>query len=287
MDDLLVVERIRKAWDVVALEDVSLRLPPGHIMGIAGPNGSGKTTLIRLILGHIRPDGGAIRVFGDDPGLSGRAIRSRIGFVLDRPISYEHLSVTRLGRLVADFYADWDEVEFQRLLDEFELPGRRRASALSRGMRVKLGLALALAHNAELLVLDEPTTGLDPVFRRELLARLSAIIADGRTSVLFSTQILTDLDRVADFAVFLRGGRVVFSGPKDDLLDRWAIVRGGPELAAAAGADAVRGIRRSRMGFDVLFDDMDAAKPYCDGPAVLERPTLDDVFLLLGSKESQ
>lgn len=286
MDDLLVVERIRKAWDVLALDDVSFRLPPGHIMGIAGPNGSGKTTLIRLILGHIRPDGGAIRVFGEDPEVSGPAIRSRIGFVLDRPISYEHLSVARLGKVVADFYSGWDELEFQRLLDEFELPRRRRASALSRGMRVKLGLALALAHNAELLVLDEPTTGLDPVFRRELLARLSAIIADGRTSVLFSTQILTDLERVADFAVFLRNGRVLFSGPKDDLLDRWAIVRGGPELAAVAGADGVRGIRRSRMGFDVLFDDPVAAKLHCDGPAVVERPTLDDVFLLLGSKES-
>jgi ABC-2 type transport system ATP-binding protein len=285
VNDLLVVERIRKAWDVSALNDVSFRLPRGHIMGVAGPNGSGKTTLIRLILGHIRPDAGAIRVFGEDPGVSGRAIRSRIGFVLDRPISYEHLSVARLGRLVADFYSGWDESGFQHLLDEFELPRRRRASALSRGMRVKLGLALALAHNAELLVLDEPTTGLDPVFRRELLGRLSAIIADGRTSVLFSTQILTDLERVADFAVFLRSGRVLFSGPKDDLLDRWAIVRGGPELAAVAGADAVRGIRKSRMGFDVLFDDPDAAKLRCGGPAVVERPTLDDVFLLLGSKE--
>jgi ABC-2 type transport system ATP-binding protein len=285
VDDLLVVERIRKAWDVTALDDVSFRLPQGHIMGIAGPNGSGKTTLIRLILGLIRADGGAVRVFGEDPGGSGGAVRSRIGFVLDRPIPYEHLSVARLGGLVAGFYSGWDQAEFERLLDEFELPRRRRASALSRGMRVKLGLALALAHNAELLVLDEPTTGLDPVFRRELLARLSSIIADGRTSVLFSTQILTDLERVADFAVFLRNGRVLFSGPKDDLLDRWAIVRGGPELAAVAGADAVRGIRKSRMGFDVLFDDMDAAKPFCDGPSVLERPTLDDVFLLLGSKE--
>ncbi len=285
MDDLLVVEHIRKAWDVTALDDVSFSLPRGHIMGIAGPNGSGKTTLIRLILGLIRPDGGAVRVFGEDPEVSGRAIRSRIGFVLDRPIPYEHLSVARLGELVADFYSGWDAAEFRRLLAEFELPRRRRASALSRGMRVKLGLALALAHNAELLVLDEPTTGLDPVFRRELLARLSSIIADGRTSVLFSTQILTDLERVADFAVFLRNGLVLFSGPKDDLLDRWAIVRGGPELAAAAGADAVRGIRKSRMGFDVLFDDPDAAKPFCAGASVLERPTLDDVFLLLGAEE--
>jgi ABC-2 type transport system ATP-binding protein len=287
VDELLAVEQVRKAWDVPALEDVSFRLPPGHIMGIAGPNGSGKTTLIRLILGLARADAGTIRILGDDVEAAGGAIRSRIGFVLDRPIAYEYLTVARLGRLVAGFYPSWDEAEFERLLDEFELPRRRRASALSRGMRVKLALALALSHHAELLVLDEPTTGLDPVFRRELLARLSALISNGRTSVLFSTQILTDLERVADFAIFLRQGKVLFSGPKDDLLDRWTVVRGGPEMAAVAGVNSVRGIRRSRMGFEVLFDDIDDARRHCDDSAVLDRPTLDDVFLLLGSREDR
>ena len=103
----------------------------------------------------------------------------------------------------------------------------------------------------------------------------------------FSTQILTDLERVADYAVFLRQGKVLFSGPKDDLLDRWTVVRGGPEMAAVAGVSSVRGIRKSRMGFEVLFDDVDDAMRYCYGSAVLERPTLDDVFLLLGSREDR
>ncbi len=150
-------------------------------------------------------------------------------------------------------------------------------------MRVKLALALALSHHAELLVLDEPTTGLDPVFRRELLERLSRLIGDGRTSVLFTTQILSDLERLADFAVFLRNGAPLYSGPKDDLVDRWAVVRGGPELPTPTDVEFVRGVRRTRSGVEVLYDDIDVARRHCGGGAVVERPSLDDVFLLLGS----
>lgn len=284
MQPLLELDGVGKSWDVPALRDVSLRLPPGYIMGVAGPNGSGKTTLIRLVLGLARSDRGSIRLFGEDLATAGGTHRTRVGFVLDHPLPYDYLSVARLGRMVASFYPEWDEATFSRLLDEFELPRGRRASALSRGMRVKLGLALALSHQAELLVLDEPTTGLDPVFRRELLRRLSGLVADGRTSVLFSTQILTDLERVADFAVFLSRGEVLYSGPKDDLLDRWAVVRGGPELEVANPAGVVRGVRRTRTGVEVLFDDVDEAHRRYDGCVVIERPSLDDVFLLLGSK---
>lgn len=283
MDTVLELEAVHKAWDAPALRGVSLSLPPGYIMGVAGPNGSGKTTLIRLILGLTRPDGGAIRLFGAEAADGDSSPRSRVGFVLDRPIPYEHLNVARLGRMVAAFYPAWDEPLFQDLLDEFELPRRRKAAALSRGMRVKLALALALSHHAELLILDEPTTGLDPVFRRELLERLSRLRGNGHTSVLFTTQILSDLERVADFAVFLRDGATLYSGPKDDLVDRWAVVRGGPELAAAADAEFVRGVRRTRAGVEVLYEDIDVARQHCEGGAVVERPSLDDVFLLLGS----
>jgi ABC-2 type transport system ATP-binding protein len=150
-------------------------------------------------------------------------------------------------------------------------------------MRVKLALALALSHRAELLVLDEPTTGLDPVFRRELLEHLSGLIRDGRTSVLFSTQILSDLERVADFVVFLRRGEVLFEGAKDDLVDHWAVVRGGPELAPELEGSAIRGVRETPMGLEALTEDIEAARRRFGERAVVERATLDDVFLLLGA----
>ena len=282
MDTALELAGVGKSWEGFSLRDVSFRLPPGYITGLVGPNGAGKTTLVKLVLDLVRAEAGTIRVFGRDHRTDGAALRSRIGFVHDRPTCYGHLLVECLGTLVASFYPTWDDGTFQRLIREFELPPRRKVSALSRGMRLKLALALALSHQAELLVLDEPTTGLDPVFRRELLERLSGLISDGRTSVLFSTQILSDLERIADFVVFLRRGEVLYEGVKDDLVDRWAVVRGGPEIAAELGELSVRGVRETRMGIEALVEDVEATRRRFGQRAVVERATLDDVFLLLG-----
>lgn len=287
MDAVLELAGVGKTWEGFALRDVSFTIPPGYITGLVGPNGAGKTTLVKIALDLVRADTGTIRVFGRDPRTEGAALRSRIGFVHDRPACYDHCSVERLGALVASFYPTWDEETFQRLIREFELPPRRKASALSRGMRVKLALALALSHRAELLVLDEPTTGLDPVFRRELLERLSGLIAGGRTSVLFSTQILSDLERIADFVVFLRRGEVVYEGVKDDLVDRWAVVRGGPEIASELEGLPVRGARDTRMGIEALVEDIEAVRRRFGDRAVVERATLDDVFLLLGTTRGE
>ena len=236
------------------------------------------------MLDLVRADAGTIQVFGCDHRTDGAALRSRIAFVHDRPTCYDHLSVERLGALVASFYPTWDEEAFQRLTREFELPPRRKVSALSRGMRVKLALALALSHQAELLVLDEPTTGLDPVFRRELLERLSGLISDGRTSVLFSTQILSDLERIADYRSLPSAGPGGLRGcqgrPRGQ---RWAVVRGGPEIASELEGLSVRGARDTKMGIEALVEDIEATRRRFGERAVVERATLDDVFLLLGA----
>jgi ABC-2 type transport system ATP-binding protein len=282
MEPAVRIERARKSWNGFTLGPLSLELPAGFMMGLVGPNGAGKTTLIRLVLDLVRPEAGTVRVFGADHRERDVSVRSRIGFVHDRPTSFDFLSVERLACLVAAFYDRWDPDGFRRLAREFELPLRRRVSALSRGTRMKLALALALSHEAELLVLDEPTTGLDPVFRRELLERLAGLVAGDGRSVLFSTQILSDLERVADYVTLLREGQMLYTGPKDDLLDRWAVVRGGPELRRDVEGLLVRGVRETPMGADVLVDDIDAARLRWAG-AVVERATLDDVFLLLGS----
>jgi ABC-2 type transport system ATP-binding protein len=286
MEAALELARVGKSWGEFVLRDVSFRLPPGHITGLVGPNGAGKTTLIRLVLDLVRADAGSIRIFGQEHRTDGVRLRSRIGFVHDHPTCYDHLPVEGLRAVVASFYSTWDEETFRRLVSEFKLPPRRRISTLSRGMRVKLALALALSHRAELLVLDEPTTGLDPVFRRELLGRLSGLIGDGRTSVLLSTQILTDLERIADFVVFLRQGEVVYEGVKDDLIDRWAVVRGGPEMASELRDEFVRGLRETPLGVEALADDFESARRRYGDRAVVERATLDDVFLLLGARPS-
>ena len=272
--------RISKSYEGFALKDVSFSVPPGYIAGLVGPNGAGKTTLVRLALGLAATDAGTVRVFGEDPRLASRAVRGRIGFVHDSPAFYDYLTVERVAAIVAPFYPRWDGPRFDRLIADFGVPRNRRVRALSRGTRMKFALALALSHEAELLLLDEPTTSLDPVFRDELLDLLSGAIANGRTSVLFSTQIMADLERIADFIVLVREGRLMFAGAKDDVTDRWVVVRAGAELSEEIASASPRGSAVTNRGVAALFEDGEAARCRFAGRAVVEKATLDDVFLL-------
>jgi ABC-2 type transport system ATP-binding protein len=280
VDSLLEFDGVTKRFEDFALREVSFSVPPGYIVGLVGPNGAGKSTLMRLALGLIKADSGTVRVFGKDPAAAGAAVRARIGFVHDTPAFYNYLSVERVSGIVAPFYPTWDQVLFSRLLADFGVPSKAVVRSLSRGTRMKFALALALSHRAELLLLDEPTGGLDPVFRDGLLDRLSDAIGNARTSVLFSTQLVSDLERIADFIVIIRAGRLVFSGPKDDILDHWAVVRGGPELAAELAAVSPWGIATTRQGVEAILRDGVEAKRRFGGKALVEKATLEDAFLL-------
>ena len=280
MENHLEFAGVSKIYDRFALRDVSFSVPPGYIVGLVGPNGAGKTTLMRLALGLAATDAGTVRVFGQDPRHAATEVRARIGFVHEAATFYDYLSVERVAAIVASFYPTWDAALFARLLDEFSVPRRTHVGSLSRGTRMKFALALALAHRAELLLLDEPTTGLDPVFRDSLLDRLSEAIGDGRTSVLFSTQMMADLERIADFIVLIRDGRLLFCGPKDDILDNWAVVRAGPELAAELAAASPRGMTATRQGVEALVEDIRDARRSFGDRAVVDEATLEDVFLL-------
>jgi ABC-2 type transport system ATP-binding protein len=280
VDSALAFTGASKDYEGFALRDVSFSVPHGYIVGLVGPNGAGKTTLIRLALGLARCDGGAVRVFGQDSARAGAEIRARIGFVHEAPSFYGYLSVERVARIVAPFYPTWDQGLFRRLIAEFGVPLRKAVSSLSRGTRTKFAIALALAHHAELLLLDEPTVGLDPVVRDELLGRLLGLIGDGRTSVLFSTQIVGDLERIADFIVLIRDGRLLFWGPKDDILDHWAVVRAGVTLSAELAALRPRGLVTTRQGVEALLEDIDDARRRFGNQALVEKATLEDVFLL-------
>jgi ABC-2 type transport system ATP-binding protein len=279
----LEVRGVTKSYGDFVLDDVSLTLPRGYIMGLVGPNGAGKSTLVRLILGVARRDGGEIRVLGMDPRDHEVAVRSRVGFVHEDPSFYDGLPVDRCARLLGSFYARWDHDRFRGLAADFELPLGKRVGALSRGMRTRFALTLALAHRPDLLVLDEPTSGLDPVFRRELLDRLSMVLSDGGTSILFSTHITSDLDRVADHITFLRRGRVVFSGRRDEVLEPWALVKGERGVLDAETLTLFRGLVESDYGFTGLTDDPAAARARLAGASIIiERATLEDVVFYTG-----
>jgi len=277
MENSLEVRGLGKRYDRFALADVSFSLPRGYIMGLIGPNGAGKTTTLKLILDLLRRDSGEIRVFGLDPAVHGAEVRSRIGFVHDEPRFYRHLTVAANASLVGRFYRTWEPAAFRRLAGAFGLPVDKRFGALSRGNRTKFALAMALSHKAELVLMDEPTSGLDPVFRRDLLDVLTDLLQDERTSILFSTHITSDLERIADHVTLIQEGRIVFTAAKDEILERWGLVKGGPDLADSLPPGLVRGIRRGPHGFEALTDDAAAARRLL-GPSVLvEKPTLDDV----------
>jgi ABC-2 type transport system ATP-binding protein len=286
MENALEIRNLRKEYPGFTLRDISFTLPRGYIMGLIGPNGAGKTTVIKLILNIVRRNSGELRICGLD-GLDDEAeAKARVGFVLDEPPFYGHLRTAGMASVVAPFYKTWDRNTFRRLCREFDIPLRKRVNTLSRGMAMKLALAIALAHRAELILMDEPTSGLDPVFRRELLERLSGLIQDGRTSVLFSTHITSDLERVADFITCLRGGELLFSATRDDILENWAIVKGAPELLTEDVRPLFTGISRNPYGFTALASNKEEIRHRLAGRgAVIERARLDEIVFFLGQED--
>jgi ABC-2 type transport system ATP-binding protein len=283
VEPLLEFHDVSKRFEGFALQGVTFSLPRGYIGGLIGPNGAGKTTIVKLLLNLVTRDGGRIAVAGLDAAEHEVAVKQQIGFVHEVPAFYEHLSLEAIGSMVGRFYQAWDAALYASLLRGFDVPSRPRFGSLSRGMRTKGAIALALAHRADLLVLDEPTAGLDPVFRRALLDRLAAYVSDGRASVLLSTHITTDLERIADFITYVRAGRVVLSSTREELAERWAIVRGGPALLDDGTRGLLAGYESGPHGVTGLTADAPALRRRLAGhDTVIERATLEDIMFYTG-----
>jgi ABC-2 type transport system ATP-binding protein len=280
-DYAIEVTGLRKSYAGFALKDVSFSLPLGYVMGLIGPNGAGKTTIIKLLMNLIRRHAGEVRMFGLDNRSAEAEVKSRIGFVYDVACFFGDVTLRDHARAISPFYPRWSDAEFRRLIAEFELPLDRKFRTLSLGMQTKFALALALAHDADLLIMDEPTAGLDPLFRRDLLRRLAALMQDERRSILFSTHITTDLERIADLITFIRDGEIVFSLPKDDLLDTWAVVKGDEGVLRALDPAICRGTRRGPYGVEVLTSDARTARERLGTGTVIDRVTLEDVMVLM------
>ena len=258
------------------LGPLDMTVPAGMVTGFVGPNGAGKTTAIKAMLGMVGIDAGSISVLDGAPG----ARRDRIGVVLDAVALPREWTAVSAARNLERFYPDWDRDLLDDLLTRLDVPARVKVKDLSRGQGVKLQLALALAHRPELLILDEPTSGLDPVARLEVLDILrDFLIAEGRT-VLFSTHITSDLERIADHLRVIGDGRIRFAGTLPDLVEQWAVAR-GPVSALTPGAEAVLvGTRRNGAGaFAGLIRTADTA---VFGPDVLiEPPSIDEAVVAM------
>jgi ABC-2 type transport system ATP-binding protein len=286
MDNAIEILGLRKAYKRFALDDVTFNVPQGYVMGLIGPNGAGKTTVIKLIMNLIRRNAGEVRVFGLDNLRHEREVKARIGFVYDVPRFPEDLRLGQIASALAPFYPKWDGGRFLALLDEFELSSRTVIKKLSHGMKMKFALALALAHDADLILMDEPTAGLDPVFRFELLEKLRAFIQDERKTVLFSSHITSDLERVADFITFIHKGRIVFSAGKDAILESWGVVRASDGSVRPDDIPGLRGYKQSEFSLEALTSDIAAARKRLGGSAACDKASLEDIMFFVSRGET-
>jgi ABC-2 type transport system ATP-binding protein len=263
------------------LRDVTFELPTGYVMGLIGANGAGKTTTIRCLLGMRRIDAGEIELLGHRvPGPV--ALRQDVGVVLDHTYLVGDWRLAEVERTLRPFYDRWDAAGYRRLLGEFGLDPRARVKDLSRGMAMKLMIAVALSHQARLLVFDEPSSGLDPVTRDELVGIIGDFLVDEGHSVLFSTHITSDLDRIGDYVTLLHEGRIVRTGTKDEILDAYRIVRAGPDdLRGLVGVQLI-GARRTPAGSQALVRTEEAG--LLGGDVLVEAPTLEEIAVHVGAR---
>ena len=281
MANYLEVKNLSKSFDTFQLHNISFTLPKGYIMGMIGPNGSGKTTTIKLILNMLKRNGGEIKIMGLDNITDEQKAKAELGVVFDTNYFSDEWHVTQVEKSISVFYPNWNSERFAQMLRKFHIASTKKVKELSKGMQMKLMLACAFSYDAKLLILDEPTSGLDPVSRDELLQILSEYIEDGEHSVLFSTHITGDLERIADYITYISYGELFFSGGKDEFVDMFRIVKGGTNELSADLKEKAVGIRTFPTGFEALLKTEDTS---AFSALSIEPATIDEIVVFTSKK---
>ncbi len=277
-ENAIEIQGLTKKYDGFTLDNISFNVPKGSIMGFIGQNGAGKTTTIRALLGIIRFDAGHINMLGLDNREHEYEIKEQIAAVFDELPFQEMFTAKQLSIMMGGIYRDWDKAKFEEYLDRFQLPMRKKCGKFSKGMKMKLQIAAALSHNAKLLIMDEATTGLDPVVRNEILDIFREYLQDEERSILMSSHITSDLEKIADSVTFIDKGRLLLSGYKDDVLDTHAVIRcSKSDYAEIDRADFISA-RLTDFGAEVMVSDRIAAKRKYSG-ALIEKTTLEEIML--------
>lgn len=279
MNNLIEIKGLCKAYPGFTLTDVDLALPGGSIMGLVGENGAGKTTLIKMILGITRPDSGSIRLLGQDVESEGQlaALKQQVGVVMADSFFYQGVCPADVAAVLRSLYPTWDDVYFRQLMERFELPLKKSVKALSRGMKMKFCLITAMAHRPRLLILDEATSGLDPLMRGDLLDLFLEFICDEEHSILLSSHITTDLERVADHISLLHNGQMELCCSKDALRYDYGAIKGSAEeLAALPSTEGLRRLNHRHDSQLLVADREAAARRYPQ--LVVDQVTLDEIM---------
>ena len=280
-----VLRGIQKNYKDFALGPVDLTVPAGSIVGLVGENGAGKTTTLKILTGVNRPDAGHAELLGQDPTRAD--VRARLGVVFEDAYFYEGLSAARIGRSMAGIFGSrWDDSVFAGYLERFGLNANKKVKEYSRGMRMKLSLATALAHKPDMLVLDEPTAGLDPVVRGEILDLFLEFIQDEGHSILMSSHITSDLEQIADSIAYLHHGKLLFHEDKDVLMQEYGLLRcGEADLARLPDGTAVF-TRRGAFGCETLVKGRQEVLRLLP-EAVCDPAGIDDIMRFYSGRDGQ
>ena len=271
------IKNVNKSFGDFAIQNLNFTLPQGSICGLVGENGAGKSTTIRLLMHALKADSGEISVLGvDNRSPEFLNVREDVGIVLDEAYYPETLNARQVGLIMADTYTRWNQTMYDGFLKRFDLPEKKVFKDFSRGMKMKLSIAVALSHDPKLLILDEATSGLDPIVRDEILELFSEFTRDESHSILISSHIVSDLEKLCDYIAFLHGGKLLFCSEKDELLERYGILNCTQEQLRDLPEGAVCGVERTPYGARALVECHRVPSGF-----QMDRANMEDIILFL------
>lgn len=259
--------------------NVSINVYEGNIVGLIGENGAGKSTFLKLILGLIEKDEGEVEILGEKNINDNRFILENIGVVIDDNVIPENLDIVKVNNIMCKIYRQWDTEKFYKLASEFNLDRGKKIKDYSKGMKMKLSLIVALSHNPQLLVLDEPTTGLDPVAREQILDMFLDFVQDSYHSILFSSHIMDDLEKIADYIIFIKDGKVLLSENKDKIIYEWGVIRDEEKILENIEKKYVIAYKKSSYGYDILINDKEYFREKLND-VIVDDATLNETMLI-------
>ena len=280
------IRGLTKRYDGFTLDNISFSVPKGSIMGFIGQNGAGKTTTIRALLNIIKCDGGSIKILGLDHIQNEYEVKEQIAAVFDEIPFHESFNANQIAVMFRGLYRNWDEQKYFEYLDRFSLPRKKKISKFSKGMKMKLQIAAALSHGARLLIMDEATTGLDPVVRNEILDIFREYLQDEENSILMSSHITSDLDKIADCVTFIDRGKILLTGCKDDILDSHGLLKCTKEDFREISPEDYISARVTDFGAEAMVSDRETAKRKYSG-ALIEKTNLEEIMLFYVNREKK
>ena len=274
----LTITGLTKRYRDFTLDNVSFNVPYGAVVGFVGENGAGKSTTLKAVLGLIEKDAGTISILGTQEQDIDFVIRNKVGVVFDGNNLPERMTPKQLSDFLTNIFISWDKDKYLSMLDELSLPTNRKIKTFSKGMKMKLAIVAALSQNPELLIMDEPTSGLDPVVRDDILNMILDYVQEDKHSVLISSHITSDLEKIADYIVFIHKGKVIFDKNKDDLIRHYGMIKCDTEQFEAIGKENVISYRKQGNKLEILISDRNAMQmKYPNIPVV--PATIDDIML--------